>query len=142
MIWPLFRGIILTNISSPLGNSKTPKGHFEINWPLVITLWFQKRCQPIALVFQIIAQDQFRFNVVPVYSEDQTVKKIYLFSEKKIESVSLIVWKCPRNRNLITWAIWNESSTIMAIQYLNYRVDIRNWNIKSSEVLQLLWSPQ
>ena len=37
---------------------------------------FQRRCKPIALVFQIIAQDQFRFNVMPVYSEDQTVKNI------------------------------------------------------------------
>ena len=38
-------------------------------------------------------------------------EKKYLFSEKKIESVSVIVWKCPRN--LITWAIWNESLTII-----------------------------
>ena len=43
------------------------------------TLQFQKGCQQIALVFQIIAKDQFRFNVMPVYSEDQTVKKYIYF---------------------------------------------------------------
>ena len=85
---------------------------------LGITLQFQKRCQPIALVFQIIALDQFRFNVMPFYSEDQTVKKNIYFLRKKIESVSLMAWKCPRNRNLITLAIWKESLTIISIQYL------------------------
>ena len=65
-------------------------------------------------------------------------EKKYLFSEKKIESVSLMVWKCPRN--LITWAIWNESLTIISIQYI-YRRDRRSWNAKSSDLLQLLRSP-
>ena len=69
LIWPLFRGYGRNpgkNFVGFLGDLKTSKGHFEINWPLVLTSLLTSNLTGIYLQIFVAVSENMNF----VYKQD------------------------------------------------------------------------